>query len=136
MIEPALSRKFVHWIIIAALGWVAMGVVCFHSSIEDLWTFLEAFLFGFLDLVFLILIFWKLFFAPSETAAANRSRAGQMLLFVFFKLVCLGFLAIILKRLRNASLTAVILGVGFIGIGPLIAGVIARRKFLSDQSKG
>ena len=126
--EPNQSRRFIQWLMVAAIGWMAIGIAVYYSNIEDLWTFSEAFVFSFLDLVFLILIFWKLFFVKAETIGAKRARVVQIMLFIFFKLVCLGFLAIVLKRLRNASFPAIILGVGFIGIGPLVAGLITRKK--------
>ena len=114
------SQKFLKILGILALAWFGIGLFLCRRSDFDLSAFIQIFLYASLDLVFLILLFWKLFFTP----APQRGRTLQVLVFFTFKLVCLGFLAITLKRLRNASLTAIIMGVGFVFVGPFLAGVI------------
>lgn len=116
------SGKFVRALVIFAAVWCALGVLVHLGSIADVIGFIQLFLFVFLDLVFLVLIFWRVFFTPSE----HRGRIVQILIFVFFKLVCLGFLAITLKRLRNAPLSVIFMGIGFIWIGPVIGGLLSR----------
>lgn len=118
------SRRFMGYLLVAALGWALLGGLLHLTRIADLIGFIQIFLFTFLDLIFLILIFWKVFFAPPE----QSGRVLQIVIFLFFKLVCLGFLAITLKRLRNAPLSVIFMGIGFIWIGPLIAGLLSRQK--------
>jgi hypothetical protein len=122
-----LSRRHLTSILILGMVWFAIGSFVNRESIADLIGFIQIFLFAFLDLVFLILIFWKVFFTPPT----HRGRLPQILIFVFFKLVCLGFLAITLKRLRNAPISVIFMGIGFMGfiwIGPVMVGLLARKK--------
>jgi drug/metabolite transporter (DMT)-like permease len=118
------SRRFMKYLLVTGLIWWIAGAALHASSIADLIGFTQVFLFIFLDLIFLILIFWRVFFTPITLS----SRVPQILLFVFFKLVCLGFLAITLKRLRNAPISVIMMGVGFLGFGPLIAGWFSQKK--------
>jgi len=43
-------------------------------------------------------------------------------------LVCLGFLAITLKRLRNDPPLPAAMAVLFMGVGPLLSGVLAKWR--------
>lgn len=115
-IEPFESKKFIKVLLMVSGLWLASGMAIHANEPEQMFAFIQIFLFTFLDLVFLLLLFWKLFFTRSGSKV-------QIMIFGFFKLVCLAFLAITLKRLRNASVSAVLMGVGFIWIGPLISGV-------------
>ena len=118
------NSRFGVFLVIAAVLWLALGCVLYLSRPADLIGFIQIFIFTFLDLVFLILIFKTVFFVPPT----HGGRKMQILLFVFFKLVCLGFLAITLKRLRNAPISVILMGVEFIWIGPLIAGLLTRWR--------
>ena len=137
------TRAFIRFLLMSAAAWLALGVFYFSSSERDLLAFIQLFVFSFLDLIFLILIFWQLFFASSITSVGPKKRTPkkmlQIMVFVTFKLVCLGFLAITLKRLQNdsqLSMGVIPFGVGFIGFGPLVAGMATlRKKFEKVKNK-
>ena len=129
---PQESKKFVRIFLVVSLIWLIIGVTFQINSPTQIPAFIQIFLFSFLDIVFLMLLFWTLFFTePAQRT--HRNNKIRILLFGFFKLVCLAFLAITLKRLRNASVSTHIMGVAIIGIGPLIAGVFT--KYLSAVRK-
>lgn len=120
--------------------WTLGGLALLWGGVGSWWTyghwgwagvsaFGQAHFFTSLDLIALIVLFWKIFFSR----AAKTAKKVDLFLWFSFKLVCLVFLAITLKRLNNAPFVAVLLGIGFIGVGPIAAGilckVIARDKF-------
>ncbi len=119
--ESYFGKRFIYLLFWVGSFWLGLGVVYHLLNGLEITPFVEVFTFSALDLIFLILIFWKLFFTPPT----QRNKKIQFLIFILFKLVCLGFLAIVLKRLRNAPTPSIILGVAFIGIGPIIAGTIS-----------
>ncbi len=129
------SQRFIRCLGIVSILWLGFGLVVTHSDPEAMSAFLRVYFYTCLDLLFLLLLFWKLFFTPS----AQRGRSLQLLFFLTFKLVCLGLLAITLKRLRNAPMTGIITGIIFIWIGPLLAGITSRilsRKEETNPQKG
>jgi FtsH-binding integral membrane protein len=125
--KPVVSAKFMRYFLRTALFWFGVGCIATCSNRENLSAFVQIFFFTFLDLAFLILIFWSIFFAETLPGLPQRNKTPQIFLFITFKLVCLGFLAIVLKRLANAPFLVIFLGIGFIGFGPLIAGVFTRN---------
>lgn len=118
--NPEKSKLFLRILSGVAFAWLITGLVLYGSSLEARTAFLTVYLLTLADLLFLVLLFWTLFFPPPTL----RNKAIRSVIFLTFKLVCLGFLAITLKRLRNASDQAVLLGIGFMGFGPLISAVI------------
>jgi L-asparagine transporter-like permease len=130
---PQESKKFINVLIWVSLVWFGLGFLVHFQSTEQVLAFTQIFLFSFLDLIFLILLFWNLFFNNADEKK-RRTKAIRIMLFGFFKLVCLAFLAITLKRLRNASSSAQLMGVSIIWIGPIISGVYLKNfsKFKND----
>ncbi len=124
------SKKFVQILLGVGLVWMGLGVLLNADSFEQVLAFLQIYLFTALDLVFLMLLFWTLFFSRGDEKM-RRSNKIRVMLFSFFKLVCLAFLAITLKRLRNASTSTLFMGVGFIWVGPLVSGLIL--KYISRK---
>ena len=118
--NPEKSKLFLRIISGVAGLWLLTGWMLYAGDPMARSAFLQVFLLTLADLLFLILVFWTLFFTPPT----RRDRALRALIFLTFKLVCLGFLAITLKRLRNAPDQAVLLGIGFMGFGPLISAAI------------
>ncbi len=55
-------------------------------------------------------------------------RVTQFVLFSFFKLVCLSFLAITLKRFQVLSYLPVFLGASVYWVAPLIAGLLCSKE--------
>ena len=129
---PHESKKFVIILSAVSLAWLIIGITVQFSSREQMSAFIQIFLFSFLNLIFLTLLFWNLFFtAPHlKTQSINKIRIMTL---GFFKLVFLAFLAITLKRLSNASSTTQLMGLSIIWIGPLISGVIL--KMVSNSKK-
>ena len=123
------SQLFIRCLGLMTLLWLVFGVALTHTDINALNAFFQVFLYTCLDLTFLILLFWKLFF----TSSGQRGRSLQILFFLTFKLVCLGLLAITLKRLRNAPISGILMGIVFIWVGPLVAGTVSR--FLSRREQ-
>lgn len=131
-VNPIQSRKFIRVLIALAMIWIGVGLWVFLPDRKTTLLFAQLFLFSFLDLVFLVLIFWKVFFNASH----QKSKMPQIIIFVTFKLVCLGFLAITLKRLENAPFSLVFMGVGFVGIGPMLTGLwLSRSRLLRGRRK-
>lgn len=122
---PHESKKFIKILLAVSLVWFALGVLVHANDEGQLVAFVQIFLFSFLDLVFLMLLFWNLFFMDPATKA-RRANKIRIMLFGFFKLVCLAFLAITLKRLRNAPTSVHLMGVSIIWIGPLISGLFLK----------
>ena len=112
--------------------WFLAGLLANSGTQEQVFAFIQIFLFSFLDIVFLTLLFWFLFFLKPEQKALRVNKL-RIALFGFFKLVCLGFLAITLKRLRNAPATTHLMGTSIIWIGPLISGII--WKYFDNSKK-
>jgi hypothetical protein len=117
------SLRFVRIFMVVSAVWLLLGIAIHSSSLEHVLAFVQIFLFSFLDLAFLILLFWFVFFLKPEQKALRVNKL-RIALFGFFKLVCLGFLAITLKRLRNAPTTTHLMGISIIWMGPLISGFI------------
>ena len=116
------SKVFLRFLSFVCLFWAALNVFLFRNEPESLKKFLQVFWAVLLDLGFLILLFWELFFAPKPV------RRFQVFLYFTFKLVCLGFLAITLKRLRNDPPLPAAMAVLFMGVGPLLSGVLAKWR--------
>ena len=119
---PEQSRRFIQSISLVALFWLGLGTFLTREDPFAMSAFFQVFFFTALDLMFLILLFKQLFFSKKT----HRSKRIQGFIIFTFKLVCLGLLAITLKRLRNAPTYALALGVLFIVVGPLFAGVLSR----------
>lgn len=117
------SKEFLKAMAIVCSLWFVLGIFITRNNAEDLSAFVRIYLFTCLDLSFLILLFWTLFFS----VAARSIKSLQILIFFTFKLVCLAFLAITLKRLNNASPEAIGMGIGFIGFGPILASVWMKK---------
>lgn len=130
--QPVQSRRFVRIFLSVSVAWLLLGVLANSGSQEQVFAFIQIFLFSFLDIVFLTLLFWFLFFLKPEQKALRVNKL-RIALFGFFKLVCLGFLAITLKRLRNAPATTHLMGTSIIWIGPLISGII--WKYFANSKK-
>jgi hypothetical protein len=120
--DPEWSKRFVQKLYQVAIVWLAIGTALTFSDPVGLSAFFQLYFLSALDLVFIMLIFWNLFFSKSP----QRTKALRSIIFFTFKLVCLGLLAITLKRLRNAPAVALVLGLLFIGVGPLAAGMLSR----------
>ncbi len=117
--NPEESKRFLKILAGVALVWLGVGLLLLRSDWDDFFSFVQIYWVICLDLTFLILLFWKIFFPPPTQSAKTL----QISIFLTFKLVCLAFLAITLKRLRNASPLAIGMGVGFIGFGPIFAAL-------------
>lgn len=126
------SLRFVRIFSVVSILWAIVGVAIHYPSIDHVLAFIQIFLFSFLDLAFLILLFWFVFFLKPEQKALRVNKV-RIALFGFFKLVCLGFLAITLKRLRNAPTTTHLMGISIIWMGPLISGFI--WKYFANSRK-
>jgi hypothetical protein len=124
--EPIESKKFIRILLWVSLIWLVLGIVLHWLLQEQVIAFIQIFLFSFLDLCFLLLIFWELFYAKNNDGL-HRVNKARILVFLFFKLVCLGFLAITLKRLRNASFITHLMGVSIIWFGPWVAGLLMKH---------
>lgn len=122
---PNESKRFVRILLLVSFLWFLLGVLLHLRQEGQVSAFIQIFLFSFLDLVFLSLLFWNLFFIAPVTRM-QRVNKIRIMVFGFFKLVCLAFLAITLKRLRNASISAHLMGVSIIWIGPLISGLFLK----------
>ena len=127
--KPEQSKKFLNILLLVSLTWLLMGTGIYWNQPEGRSAFYQVFLLTLLDLLFLVFLFWRLFFTPPE----QRGRNLQVVIFLTFKLVCLGFLAITLKRLRNAPDAAALLGIGFMAVGPIVSAVISRRYNETQQ---
>ena len=114
------SKVFLRILSGVASLWLVAGMIAFGNQADSRSAFLQVYLLTLADLAFLILVFWTLFF----TSPTQRNRGLRALIFLTFKLVCLGFLAITLKRLRNAPDQAILSGIGFMGLGPLISAAV------------
>lgn len=126
------SGKFVRILFAVSFIWFAAGLYLNSKDSSQIIAFIQIFLFSFLDLIFLLLLFWELFFEknPKNTQRVNKIK---VLFYAFFKLVCLVFLAITLKRLRNAPFAVHLMGISIVWVGPLISGIvmksISKRNF-------
>jgi hypothetical protein len=120
--KPEESKAFLRILGSVTLLWVFLGIVLFRNDPEGLRAFLLTFWAVVLDLVFLILLFWELFFAIKPV------RKLQVALYFTFKLVCLAFLAITLKRLRNDPPLPPAFAVVFMGVGPMISAGLAKWR--------
>ena len=132
--SPIESKKFVRICLWVGIVWFCLGFSYAYLSDDHVFAFIQIFLFSALDLVFIGLIFWELFF-PKADKNNQQNRKIRIMIFAFFKLVCLGFLAITLKRLRNASVVTQVMGVSTIWIPPIISGLILSRLNSSKNNK-
>jgi hypothetical protein len=126
---PKESKVFLRVLVLIGLLWLLGAGFAFGFHGSEIQTFFSAFVAVALDLGFLILLFWNLFFSPYRGLA----RKLQVFFSFTFKLVCLGFLAITLKRLRNDPHLPVAFAVLFMGLGPLLSAVAARKWITSKQ---
>ena len=118
-LEKNESRRFVRTFLLIAFIWFLGGYFYSRGAVNEQLAFTQIFIFSFLDIAFLMIVFFRLFFLQDQ-------RGAQKLLtfvFFFFKLVCLAFLAITLKRFRNASVLLQIYGVSVVWAAPLLAAV-------------
>ena len=129
--DPKESKVFLKNLVGFAVLWWCLARLVFQNSPESIHAFAEAYAATLLDLGFLILLFWKVFFTP----AGSRFRGVQLFISFTFKLVCLGFLAITLKRLRNDPPLPVVMAVLFVAIGPLASAVVSRRRLKLEKGK-
>jgi hypothetical protein len=127
--NPENSKAFLRILSGVAFLWLLAGMAAFSNQPDSRSAFLQVYLLTLADLLFLILVFWTLFFTPST----QRGKGLRALIFLTFKLVCLGFLAITLKRLRNAPDLGVLFGIGFMGLGPLISAAFYRILLKKHQ---
>jgi len=132
--QPIESKKFIRILVITALLWLGIGILVHLLMGEQVIAFIQIFLFSFLDLVFLMLLFWSLFFLKPDQKR-QRVNKIRIALFMFFKLVCLAFLAITLKRLRNASIVTHVMGVSVIWITPFISGLLLKHFNKLEKTK-
>ncbi len=116
------SKKFLRILAGISFFWGGLGVLCFQGSAPELGAFFQVYWAVLLDLAFLILLFWELFFVPKPV------RRLQVFLYFTFKLVCLGVLAITLKRLRNDPPLPVAMAVLFMGVGPMASAILAKWR--------
>ena len=130
MKKPELGKHFIVSLLCFSLFWYVCGMSYTYFQGFSLIPFSEIFFLTFMDLAFLILIFWNLFYSNVNIGIKRL----QFLFFLFFKLVCLAFLAIILKRLKDAPFSSIALGIAFMGFGPLIAGVLS-NSFSKNSTK-
>ena len=127
--KPKESKVFLKVLALMGLFWVLGAGAVLGLRTPEMNSFLSAYLWVTLDLGFLILLFWNLFFSPYRGIVRNL----QVFFAFTFKLVCLGFLAITLKRLRNDPQLPVVFAVLFMGFGPLLSAVVAKRWIKSTQ---
>ena len=120
---PNQSKLFFKILAFLALIWGAAGAWFTRTNATDFSAYFQIYLLSLLDLSLLILIAWLLFYVKMTKSI----KTIQIFILFTFKLVCLFFLAITLKRLRNASGVSLILGAGFVGIGPLISSLLVSR---------
>ncbi len=126
---PNESKAFLKVLALTGLAWLALGILLFRENPAATNAFVLCYQAVILDLAAIILLFWKLFFGRQDGVFAKFT----IFLIFTFKLVCLGFLAITLKRLRNDPHFPAALAVSFMGIGPLLAGVAAKKWTGSKQ---
>jgi hypothetical protein len=127
--NPKESKVFLKFLALMILVWLLIATFGFGVESAELKAFLSAFGAVLLDLGFLILLFWQIFFSPFQ----GLIRKIQVSFTFTFKLVCLGFLAITLKRLRNDPHLPVAFAVLFMGLGPLLSAVVAKKWNQSTQ---
>jgi drug/metabolite transporter (DMT)-like permease len=127
--NPVESKVFLNFMVAMALIWVFMGTLLFRGIPNGTETFYSVFWVVVLDLTFLILLFWKLFFSPP----GQPGRTFQVFVYFTFKLVCLGFLAITLKRLRNDPHLPAGFAVLFMGFAPVVSAIAARKWIRTKQ---
>jgi len=115
------SKAFLRVLVWTSIAWLFLAWILLINQLGAFSVFLRVYWAVLLDLSFLILLFWELFFGPKPV------RKTRAFVYFTFKLVCLGFLAITLKRLRNDPPLPAAFAVVFMGVGPLLAAVIAKR---------
>jgi hypothetical protein len=120
------SKAFLRFLGLTVLLWAVVFILIFRNEPGSLHVFLQVYWVVLLDLAFLILLFRELFFGPKP------ARKFQVFLYFTFKLVCLGFLAITLKRLRNEPPLPAAMAVLFMGAGPVISAVLAKWSFKTE----
>lgn len=122
MMSP--KRRFFLTLGLGAMIWTGLCIIFYWGKDLELIRFLCLFGLSLTDLAALLAMAWILFYSKM-TKSVNT-----LILFILFtfKLVCLGFLAITLKRLGNATGTDLVLGVGFVGVGPLFSAFFAKDK--------
>jgi hypothetical protein len=127
--SPSESKVFLRFLILTGLAWIVLAAGLFGWRGPEFQSFISVFWMVALDLGVLIFLFWQLFFSASH----GFIRKLRVVMAFTFKLVCLAFLAITLKRLRNDPDLPVVFAVLFMGAGPLVAAVIAKARIKSKQ---
>ena len=123
MILKPHSLKFIKIIVIEAFFWALMGsLLCYWMH----WSPLPYLAVVGIALVGLLLLM-KIVQIMTNSQLPVAMKVSQFLFFSFFKLVCLVFLAITLKRFQELSPIPVLIGASFYWVAPLIAGVICSK---------
>ena len=115
--------KFLKIIVIEAVFWLTIGSLLCHwvgwAVVPYLWI-TGATVLGLIILMILVHLLVK-----SELPVGMR--VAQFIFFSFFKLVCLAFLAITLKRFQELSSIPTLIGVSFYWVAPVIAGLFCSK---------
>ncbi|NDG84695.1 MAG: hypothetical protein EBX52_06610 [Proteobacteria bacterium] len=127
--KPEESKIFLRFLVLTGFAWIALAGALFGWNGSEFRSFLAAFWMVVLDLGVLIFLFWQLFFSSHQ----GLVRKMRVMIAFTFKLVCLAFLAITLKRLRNDPHFPVALAVLFMGAGPLLSAITAKVWIRSTQ---
>lgn len=120
--KPKESKVFLIFMGFTALLWALVGAALWRDDPLARMSFFRVFSWVLLDLGFLIFLFWRLFFAPGRSLLWRFQVGTSFTL----KLVCLWFLAITLKELRNDPHLPVLAGILFLWAGPLVSAVAVR----------
>lgn len=119
---PKESKNFLTVLAGSALLWCIGALWVWAEDPAARTAFLRVFQWVLLDLAFLIFLFWRLFFAPVRGVLWKV----QVAVSFTFKLVCIGFLAITLKELRNEPHLPAVAGILFLAVGPLVSATAVR----------
>jgi hypothetical protein len=131
--DPKESKIFLTFLWVSALLWALIGAWLFGPDPAAQRAYFRVFQWIILDLGALIFMFWRVFFAVNR----NAFWKFQIMVSFTFKLVCLGFLAITLKELRNEPHLPAISGVLFLVVGPLVSAIAARvYGEIKDRKRG
>jgi hypothetical protein len=128
---PKESKGFLIFLGLTALLWALGGAAVWGQNPEARGVFFRVFFWVLLDLGFLVFFFWRLFFAPVRSLLWRFQVGTSFTL----KLVCLGFLAITLKELRNDPHLPAVAGILFLCVGPLVSALAVRwSRSMIDQN--
>lgn len=118
------NTKFILLIIVQAVLWAALGTaasVTLHWPLEPFLLLLAATTVSLFLLIRLIKILL-------DTRLSISMKLVQFILFSFFKLVCIVFLAITLKRFQELPYLALVVGASFYWMAPAIAGLLCSKE--------